>query len=298
MRHSAILFALTILTSTLIGSTLAQAQPLLDHLQCYKVKGPLDEVAVVDMTTDSSFDQWARCEVRVRATELCLPVEDSLLSYTGTELAVEGQDLTGGGYICYKARCGRRSLPGVSATDRFGGRLLAPSKTTRVCTPARLRKSTVFVTSQTFKGNMGGAAGADALCQQAADDAGLGGTFVAWISDDSRDAPDVLPQHSAWFRTDGALVAINRNVLTNPSRDLAAPINVDEYGVKIVGWGIVWTGTSDDGKGTSRNCDNWTAVGYTRGGSGEANSTTGSWTSGTGVSSGCGGPSSLYCFEK
>ena len=39
-----------------------------------------------------------------------------------------------------------------------------------------------FITNETFDGDLGGIAGADALCQNAADNAGLGGSWEAWIA--------------------------------------------------------------------------------------------------------------------
>src|SRR6185312_9164199 len=43
---------------------------------------------------------------------------------------------------------------------------------------------TVFLTSGRFTGDLGGLAGADALCQGAASNGQLAGTFKAWLSDD------------------------------------------------------------------------------------------------------------------
>lgn len=42
---------------------------------------------------------------------------------------------------------------------------------------------TVFVTSQTYTGNLGGLAGADAQCNLLAKAAGLEGSYLAWLSD-------------------------------------------------------------------------------------------------------------------
>jgi len=45
------------------------------------------------------------------------------------------------------------------------------------------RPKKVFVSSQTYVGNLGGVAGADSLCQGLATAAGLTGTFKAFLSD-------------------------------------------------------------------------------------------------------------------
>ena len=66
------------------------------------------------------------------------------------------------------------------------GDTLTPSPT-----PAPKR---VFVTSTTYKGNLGGLAGADAKCQTRANAASLGGTWKAWLSDSTTSAASRLTQ--------------------------------------------------------------------------------------------------------
>ena len=70
---------------------------------------------------------------------------------------------------------------------------------------------TVFVTSTKHTGNLGGQAGADAICQSRASAAGLAGTFLAWISEGSIDEPrDRFTQSSASYRrVDGTTIASN-----------------------------------------------------------------------------------------
>src|SRR5438045_530753 len=41
----------------------------------------------------------------------------------------------------------------------------------------------VFVSSKAYAGDFGGITGADATCEDLASDAGLGGTWLAWLSD-------------------------------------------------------------------------------------------------------------------
>jgi hypothetical protein len=54
----------------------------------------------------------------------------------------------------------------------------------------------VFATSQGFTGNLGGLAGADAICQAEANAAGLPGTYKAFLSDNNTSAADRLNQSS------------------------------------------------------------------------------------------------------
>jgi hypothetical protein len=49
--------------------------------------------------------------------------------------------------------------------------------------PAACNPCKVFVTSTVHDGNLGGLAGADAICNSLASDAGLPGTYKAWLSD-------------------------------------------------------------------------------------------------------------------
>jgi hypothetical protein len=50
----------------------------------------------------------------------------------------------------------------------------------------------VFVTSRAYTGNLGGLAGADAICQTHAAEAGLPGTYVAWLATSTVTAPSRL----------------------------------------------------------------------------------------------------------
>ena len=74
---------------------------------------------------------------------------------------------------------------------------------------------------------MGGLSGADAICQGEADRAGLGGTFVAWLSTSDTDARDRVDD-VLYRRLDGQLVAVDLNDLTDGS--IANPINLDVDG--------------------------------------------------------------------
>ena len=52
-----------------------------------------------------------------------------------------------------------------------------------LCTGTGKCSTTVFTTSTTQNGDLGGLSGADALCQDLADSAGLSGTYLAWLAD-------------------------------------------------------------------------------------------------------------------
>lgn len=166
----------------------------------------------------------------------------------------------------------------------------------------------VFLTSETFTGNLGGVSGAHAKCQSAADAAGLGGTWRAWIADDTISPatdPNFTKNEGPYVRLDGIVVAMNWEDLTDSG--LLAPINLDETGkynadVPDVSDVRVWTATDFSGNSSFGldNCNSWTYDGGSslRGSDGLANRWTSQiWTAWEGSS--CESSDlHLYCFEQ
>jgi hypothetical protein len=111
----------------------------------------------------------------------------------------------------------------------------------------------VFVTKDEFDGNLGGLAGADALCQAAADEALLGGTWTAWLSDSTENAIDRIPD-GQYQLLDGTQVANDKADLTDGK--LKAAIILNEFALPTAG--SVWTGTEANGTDTGSNCNDWT----------------------------------------
>jgi hypothetical protein len=156
----------------------------------------------------------------------------------------------------------------------------------------------VFTTSQVYNGNLGGAVGADAICQQAAGVAQLGGTWLAFIVDDAND----LQRHSQatvpYMRLDGTWLADDWTDLTDGS--LAATADRDQQGQSV--GGNAWTGFKQVGGGGAANCDNWSTAqrGCLQGGpcgaAGETGMTDGHW-QGWFVFH-CSDNYRLYCIEQ
>ncbi len=161
----------------------------------------------------------------------------------------------------------------------------------------------VFVTSQMFTGDMGGLVGADASCQGLAEDAGLPGTYLAWLST-MAESPSTRFTQSAepYVLVDGTVVADDWADLTDGG--LTANIDLTETGGPIPigntscaggGFPTVWTNTSNMGTGGNQVCDGFTS---TNGGGrwGQANDLTQwtQWCSG-GV---CTWESPIYCFQQ
>jgi len=172
----------------------------------------------------------------------------------------------------------------------------------------------VFVTSKIFHGDLksqgaanDGITGADLLCQGAADQAGLGGVWVAWVSSSSVDAVSRLATDARWTLLDGTteVFAAYTEIQFGP----AHAIDVTEAGASLLPSQepvLVWTNTNSLGRnadgGQLDACDDWTgqtgtaAVGVLfdpDGGGGMGLS----WTD-TKQPRGCGNEAHLYCFER
>jgi hypothetical protein len=114
----------------------------------------------------------------------------------------------------------------------------------------------VFVTSTTYTGDLGGLAGADTECQTHAQNAGLTGTFKAWLSDSTTSAAARLIQSpNPYILTSGGLIATSWTDLTDGT--IAANLDADEFGNPVARNGL-WTGTNTDGTGAANTCSNWT----------------------------------------
>lgn len=165
----------------------------------------------------------------------------------------------------------------------------------------RLLPKTVFVNSDQFMGNLGGLAGADAICQAAADDPAAvvpAGEYVAWLSTDTVDARDRITQTlGVYVRSDGVVVAKSYADLINAANvPLLSPIGRDEFANLVTD--AIWTGTSSTGIGDpSSHCSGWTKAGTTdRGTIGAPIRMDGGWT--LAFRQSCENSQHLYCFQK
>jgi len=176
--------------------------------------------------------------------------------------------------------------------------------------PGGKPRNTVFVTSETYTGNLGGIFGADAKCQTLANNVKLPGTFKAWIST-SPFGPSGLQQNGpflsfkrspyldslSYHLVDGGKIANDWADLTSGS--LRRPINMDEKGSLIVNFQTVWTNTNVGGKSySSDDCNGWTSSnGISRYGYGVTDQSNAAWTQNFATTS-CQLPSRLYCFQQ
>ncbi len=126
--------------------------------------------------------------------------------------------------------------------------------------PAYAQK-TVFVTSATFNGNLGGLTGADDKCQAESDDPASivpSGTYLAWLSDGTH-SPDTRFTKSShpYILPDGTKIAEDFTDLTSGS--ILHAIDIDPTG-ELVGLQEFWTGTNPDGTTVQHfvTCYGWT----------------------------------------
>lgn len=152
----------------------------------------------------------------------------------------------------------------------------------------------VFVTStRHVAGGLGGLAGADAICEARAAEAGRPGTYVAWLSTSSMDARDRLGTARGWVRFDGEPVA-------DTAADVAAgrmfyPPLLDDLGAVVVAYtDCAATATGASGALSGSSCADFTTTSSESLACGKPATSTGSWTNGAAAS--CSSMLRLYCF--
>ena len=172
----------------------------------------------------------------------------------GPVTAVGGENIAGAWDQCETNPC----IGGVALLNAYSD-LVTWADFDRVVAPGVVQ---VFRTSRTYRGNLDafdpngsgdGLAGADAICQELAEAAGLTGTWTAWLSDDNADAIDRIPD-GQYQLVDGTVIADDKADLTDGF--LKAPISLNEFGSPEEGY--AWTGTQPDGTAMETNCSNWT----------------------------------------
>jgi len=116
----------------------------------------------------------------------------------------------------------------------------------------------LFATSTAYNGNLGGIAGADAKCMAHASNAGLTGTFKAWVSTPSYDAINVV-QDACFVYPDGTVAALGKKAIFNTGGMMNFSITKNEYSQQL-NWGDkAWTATNNAGTYTGESCNSWTS---------------------------------------
>ncbi len=127
----------------------------------------------------------------------------------------------------------------------------------------------VFITAESFTGDLGGFAGAEDKCNAAAASASLSGTYLPWLSDSSSSPSTLFNRDAKWHLVTGEYVAhswmdliIQNKRAPSPLNVafLRTPINVDQHGNTLIA-GNVWTSTDMRGDPlgtTNSDCSEWT----------------------------------------
>lgn len=158
---------------------------------------------------------------------------------------------------------------------------------------------TVFVTSAEYDGNLGGLVGADQKCASLASNAGLRGTYRAWLADGTGAPMARFSKDSAGYLLldGGGLVATGWNDLVDGT--LAHEINVDERG--LPGQRAVWSNVTPDGRlAGDASCSSWTSNDALLPTTiiGSSGYLTSEWSQNVPVPSTCEREFGLYCFEQ
>lgn len=189
----------------------------------------------------------------------------------------------------------------------------SPTPTIRVASPTPIASVSkrVFVTSTIYSGDLrsagsnfglgtatNGLDGADKICQGRANITRLGGTWKAWLSDNTTSAANRLTHANIPYKgLNGVTIASNWADLTDGN--LQNPILMNE--VRSYNGNYVWTGTKHDGTiinpGSSK-CLNWTSsTDFSGPGAvGQSGYTDFHWSWNSSYS--CSRNFSLYCFEQ
>ena len=152
----------------------------------------------------------------------------------------------------------------------------------------------VFATSSVQTGGFGGIEGADSICAARASEAGLTGTFLAWVSVAGNSPSSRFAQSSSPYRlVNGTEVAASWSDLTDGT--LKAGIDRDESGNPVSG--DVWTGTTVAGDLASATCNDWVSSSSAVAGQcGTSGHVDGTWTAF--ITPSCSIQLRLYCFEQ
>lgn len=166
----------------------------------------------------------------------------------------------------------------------------------------------VFITSEVFTGDLGGIAGADEKCRSAAENAGLPGAYMAWISSPEAEgspAERFVRSLVPYRQVDGTVVASNWDDLADGT--LMVGIFLTELGFppqkgltgscNDVEGAFAWSNTRETGENwpDDDHCSGWSSM-IGKGVVGWAGKTNSAWT--MGCIANCADQAALYCVEQ
>jgi hypothetical protein len=169
------------------------------------------------------------------------------------------------------------------------------------CTGCEDAPRVVFISSETYNGDLGGVDGADAKCQELAKSRFINKTFKAWITTNSSGEQQLIKRlRGEGFK--GRYTLTNGDVVAEGWAGLSAlrrPIDITEEKQRFDGEIRVWTNTRPDGEPSQTgDCDGWSSSAVLTGGVGLAEETA-QWTTSKDGEGGipCSLVARIYCFE-
>jgi len=137
------------LVVAVIAFARADAQPVADHLKCYKVKDPQPRASY---TADlGGLVAEPGCTIRVPAVMACVPATKTNVTPTPPGGGGTGMPNAFG---CYKIKCPRPTLPAFQLNDQFGNRSVTPSAPKLLCAPVAPPTTTTTTTTSTTTTNL------------------------------------------------------------------------------------------------------------------------------------------------
>jgi len=224
-----------------------------------------------------------------RCTDLCDATTTTTTSTTTTSTTLDPcangtQDGDETGTDC-GGSCGATCLYGAGCDDDG-------DCTSGACAAGACRDKLVFVTSQSYTGNLGGLAGADTKCNVLATNAGLGGTWVAWLSTSGGSAISRIVDQQ-YRNTNGEVAFTSKFFMSIVGAWVA--INYDEFG-NSTGSDLAWTASNAVGLQRPDTCSDWAS---TSGEAGTGNpSVSNEWSLSGVATSPCTESHRLICFEN
>jgi hypothetical protein len=155
-----------------------------------------------------------------------------------------------------------------------------------------------FVTGRTFQGDLMGAGGASAHCNDVAKSAGLPGTYTAWISDTGSFASNTFMQGIPLYLPTSACTKAIDDVSKLTDSQLLHAIDTNELGKLVTDQPCpVWTGTNGMGGPTVGSlCIDWSSTSAKVFGQvGDCHAVNQQWSSAQGYT--CDQRARLYCFQ-
>ena len=229
---------------------------------------------------------------------------DLLINVAAGEACDDGEATATCDEDCSLPECGDGVLSPLAGEECDDGNLSDLDDCSSECT--KLRR-TIFVTSKLYTGKLGGIAGADAICQQLAEDAGLPGIYYAWLSDSTTHPDDRFLKSSVpYVLASGTQVAKDYKDLTDGTIQHAIDTTESKGAAPIAAVGCgggtkptVWTNTLAAGTAWGVNgCDDWNATGGVAR-LGHAKATNFTWAKFCeGQAASCAWKAALYCVEQ